>query len=195
MTIEEKLQHFYDTSVTEAGEQASRELAAHREHLENMLAEHKQARKQDAEEQIKAETENARREVNKALSAEQLALKRSWTAKQNELKDKLFVEVKNRLEQFMDTREYEEYLCTKIQEAADFAGTDEIFIYLSPEDASYQRSVVARTGFPVQVSDTPFMGGIKAAIPSKNILIDNSFLESFQNLRRQFNFDGGMNHE
>ena len=41
------------------------------------------------------------------------------------------------------------------------------------------------------------MGGIKAMIPSKNILIDHSFLEVFQSLRKDFNFDfdGGPKHE
>ena len=62
-----------------------------------MFEKHKESRKMDAEAQIKAETENATREVNKALSAEQLTLRRDWTAKQTELKNELFVEVKNHL--------------------------------------------------------------------------------------------------
>ena len=53
--------------------------------------------KENAQVQIKAETANARREINKALSAEQLTIKRDWTKKQNELKEKLFAEVKIQL--------------------------------------------------------------------------------------------------
>ena len=195
MTIEEKLQHFHDTTVEEARNQAYRELEIHRKNLDKMLAEHKKTRTQDAQAEIKAETANAEREVNKALSAQQLNLKRNWNARQNELKDKLFVEVKDRLEDFMNTSEYENYLCKKVREAVEFAGDDEIFIYLSPEDASYQHSLVARTGFPVRVSDEPFMGGIKATIPGKNILIDNSFMEAYQSLKKEFKFDGGLRHE
>ena len=41
MTIEEKLQHFYDTSVTEAQEQAQKELDAHKKSLDEMLEKHK----------------------------------------------------------------------------------------------------------------------------------------------------------
>ena len=93
MTIEEKLQHFYDTSVAEAQTEAENTLEAHKKSLEEMLEKHKESRKMDAEAQIKAETENATREVNKALSAEQLTLRRDWTAKQNELRNELFVEV------------------------------------------------------------------------------------------------------
>ena len=117
MTIEEKLQHFYDTSVAEAQTEAENTLEAHKKSLEEMLEKHKESRKMDAEAQIKAETENATREVNKALSAEQLTLRRDWTAKQTELKNELFVEVKERLTQFMSTTEYEDYLERKIGRA------------------------------------------------------------------------------
>ena len=140
MTIEEKLQHFYDTSVAEAQTEAENTLEAHKKSLEEMLEKHKESRKMDAEAQIKAETENATREVNKALSAEQLTLRRDWTAKQNELRNELFVEVKNHLEDFMESPEYQDYLCTRIQKAREFAGNDayiprsnydkdEVFVY------------------------------------------------------------------
>ena len=42
MTIEEKLQHFYDTSVTEAQEQPQKELDAHKKSLDEMLEKHKE---------------------------------------------------------------------------------------------------------------------------------------------------------
>ena len=154
MTIEEKLQHFYDTSVAEAQTEAENTLEAHKKSLEEMLEKHKESRKMDAEAQIKAETENATREVNKALSAEQLTLRRDWTAKQNELRNEL-----------------------------------------SPEDTALQRSIVAKTGFTVEISKEPFMGGIKATIPAKNILIDNSFLSAYEKLKKEFKFDGGLSHE
>ncbi len=37
MTIEEKLQHFYDTSVAEAQEEAENTLEAHKKSLEEMF--------------------------------------------------------------------------------------------------------------------------------------------------------------
>lgn len=191
MTIEEKLQHFYDVSVEEASGSASQALEEHKKYLAKMFSDHKQTRQQDAQAQIKAETENAKREVNKALSAQQLKLKRNLTARENELKDELFVEVKERLTQFMSTTEYEDYLVRKIKEAVDFAKDDELFIFLSPEDEGLKHTMMARTGFPVQISKEPFIGGIRATIPSKNILIDNSFMESLHTLRKEFSFDGG----
>ena len=186
MTIEEKLQHFYDTSVAEAQTEAENTLEAHKKSLEEMLEKHKESRKMDAEAQIKAETENATREVNKALSAEQLTLRRDWTAKQNELRNELFVEVKNHLERLHGRALRIRIICaSRIQKAREFAGNDEIFIYLSAEDTALQRSIVAKTGFTVEISDEPFMGGIKATIPAKNILIDNSFLSAYENAEKR----------
>lgn len=75
-----------------------------------MTEERKALSEENAQAQIKAETANARREVNKALSAEQLTIKRDWTKKQNDLKEKIFSEVKELLKSFTKTSEYEDYL-------------------------------------------------------------------------------------
>lgn len=144
-----------------------------------MLSEHKRSRRQSAEAEVKAEAENARREVNKALSAQQLMIKRNWTKKQNELKDKLFAEVQNLLEDFVKTPEYDSYLCRKIKDAQDFAGEDELHIYLTPSDSSRLESISQKTGAALRLADEEFIGGIRAIIPGKNILIDNSFREAF----------------
>ncbi len=91
----------------------------------------------------------------------------------------------------MASPEYQDYLCQKIQKAREFAGNDEIFIYLSPEDTALQRSIVAKTGFAVEISNEPFMGGIKATIPAKNILIDNSFMGAYETLKKNLNLTEG----
>ena len=191
MTIEDKLQHFYELSVGEADASAQAIVQKHKDHLTETLGQHKKDREQDAGNQIRAESENAKREVNKALSAEHLTLKRQVSARENELKDRLFVEVKNLLTAFMSTGKYEEYLERKIREAVSFAQEDELFIYLTPEDESLQHALAARTGFPVQIAKEPFVGGIRAEIPSKNILIDSSFAGALHTMRKEFNFDGG----
>ena len=195
MTIEEKLQHFYDSSIEEAYQEASQMIEEHKKNLDAMLSEHKKSRRQSAEAEVKAEAENARREVNKALSAQQLMIKRNWTKKQNELKDKLFAEVQNLLEDFVKTPEYDSYLCRKIKDAQDFAGEDELHIYLTPSDSSRLESISQKTGAELRLADEEFIGGIRAIIPGKNILIDNSFREAFLACKKNLKFDGGPRYE
>ena len=83
MTIDEKLQHFYEVSLDEAREDAAKAIQDHKAYLEQVLEEHKQSRTQTAEAEVKAEAEHVRREVNKALSAEQITLKRDWSLRMN----------------------------------------------------------------------------------------------------------------
>ena len=174
MTIDEKLQHFYEVSLEEAREDAAQAIQEHKKLLSEKLEEHRQLSRQNAEAEVKAETEHVRREVNKALSAEQITLRRDLSRKQEELKETLFAEVKTKVQQFITTAEYDEYLCRRINEAVKFAGDDEIQIYLSKEDEPRLKSLTVKTGFPLKISDESFIGGIKAIIPEKNILIDNS---------------------
>lgn len=195
MTVEEKLQNFYDVAVEEAKKEADQKLSRHQEQLQKQLEHHKQQKLLQAKQDIKAEIDNAKREVNKALSAEQLTIKRDWNKKQSELKDKLFVEVKNMLETFMNSSQYDNYLRDKILEAKKIAGDEDIHIYVTMADESRIHNLTASTGLPIEVSEEPFLGGIKAIIPDKNMLIDYSFLDSFINQRKEFNFSGGMKHE
>ena len=195
MTIDEKLSHFYDVTIEDAQAKAAGILEEHRKALAQMTEKHKADSQENAQVQIKAETANASREINKALSAEQLTIKRDWTKKQNELKEKLFAEVKTQLENFRNTPDYPAYLENKIKEALDFAEQDKINIYLSPEDSALLPDLVERTKAFITVSAEDFLGGIKATIPHKNILIDHSFAGNFQAVYKEFKFDGGPKHE
>ena len=195
MTIDEKLSHFYDITVEDARTKAAAILEEHKKALEKMTAERKALSEENAQAQIKAETANARREVNKALSAEQLTIKRDWTKKQNELKEKLFSEVKELLDSFTKTPEYETYLTGKIKKALAFAEDDEISVYLSPEDSALAEKLQQTTGVTIQIAKDSFLGGIRATIPQKNILIDHSFAGNFEAAYKEFKFDGGPEHE
>ena len=195
MTIDEKLSHFYDVTIEDAQAKAAGILEEHRKALAQMTEKHKADSQENAQVQIKAETANARREINKALSAEQLTIKRDWTKKQNELKEKLFAEVKTQMENFRNTPDYPAYLESKIKEALDFAEQDKINIYISPEDSALLPDLVERTKAFITVSAEDFLGGIKATIPHKNILIDHSFAGNFQAVYKDFKFDGGPKHE
>lgn len=195
MTTEEKLQHFYDVSMESAKEEAQKALEEYRKALDDMFEEHKEEKERSAKQRLKLETENAKREINKALSAEQLHIKRKLSKKQQELREKIFVDLQAKLEIFRKSSDYPQWLEKKIKEAQKIAGTDEIQIYLSKIDENLKESIEAETGLSIQLSDEPFMGGMRAVIPAKNILIDQTFLTMFESEKEEFNFDGGLLNE
>lgn len=195
MTTEEKLQHFYDVSMESAREEAQKALEEYRRALDDMFEEHKKEKEKSAELRLKLETENAKREINKALSAEQLHIKRKLSKKQQELREKIFIDLQAKLEIFRKSSDYPKWLEEKIKEAQNIADSDEIQIYLSKIDENLKESIEAETGISIQLSEEPFMGGMRAAIPAKNILIDQTFLTMFESEKEEFNFDGGLLNE
>lgn len=192
MTTEEKLKHFYAVSMDSAREEARKALSEYRENLEKEFQEHKALKQEAAQHQFKIESENAARQINKALSAEHLHIKREISKKQQELREKLFGEVREMLEAFTRTEAYIQWNADQIREALKIAGTDQVQIYLTPSDGPLLERLSKETGAALLISDTPFLGGIRAVIPGKNILIDNTLLTLYEAEKENFNFDGGL---
>ena len=175
-----------------AREEARKALSEYRENLEKEFQEHKALKQEAAQHQFKIESENAARQINKALSAEHLHIKREISKKQQELREKLFGEVREMLEAFTRTEAYVQWNADQIREALKIAGTDQVQIYLTPSDEPLLERLSKETGAALLISDTPFLGGIRAVIPGKNILIDNTLLTLFEAEKENFNFDGGL---
>ena len=140
---------------------------------------------------IKSETLRARRQVNQAAAKAETELKRALGQTQNELKVRLFDEVKELLSDFTKTDEYLDYLCSKIREAARFADGEEMTIYISPSDKEKQTELEKRTGMTITISEYDFMGGMRAVIRGRNILIDHSFQAAVDYEYHQFSFAAG----
>lgn len=195
MTTEEKLKHFSEVSMETAREEAQRAITEYKAVLEDEMEQHKKEKQAASENQFRIEAENAAREINKALSAEQLHIKRKLSRKQQELREILFSEIQEQLRAFTKTEGYADWLEAKVKKALVIAGEDEIQISLSPEDADLISEIEKRTGMRPLLAEDSFLGGIRAVIPQKNILIDDTLLTSFQNEKENFNYDGGLRHE
>ena len=195
MTTEEKLQHFYEVSMDTAREDDTKVLNEYKTALETEMERHKQEKQAASENQFKIATDNAAREINKALSAEHLHIKRKLSKKQQHLKESIFAEVEDLLEDFSKKPEYIDWLEDKIKQSLEIAENDSVQIYLTAKDSAKAEELKKRTGITPLISETNFLGGIRAVIPEKNILIDNTFLTAFENEKERFNFDGGFTHE
>ena len=94
MTTEEKLKHFQEICMTDAREKSARMLDDCVRALDAAFEEHKAEAERRAAMQEEAQKEKLEREKNKKLSIGQLDLKREISRRQEELKDKLFGEVR-----------------------------------------------------------------------------------------------------
>ena len=138
--------------------------------------------------QIAAEKERIARETNKNLSLGQIEIRRSYSRKDEELRGKVFSELRDRLARFMETPKYDALLEAQIKKEKAFAGSSEIHIYIDPSDKEKQNLLSLRTDCDIRVSQYPFLGGTRAVIASKNILIDNSFETKLREAEQDFQF-------
>lgn len=191
MTTEEKLKHFQDICITDARERSGKMLDDYMNALEASYEEHVADARRRARMQVEAETEKLEREINKRLSIAQLDLKREVSRKQEGLKEKLFVELRDRLANFMETQEYQQLLEQQVKAAKDFAGDEELIIYMDPSDADKARRIAMHHNAVIKISEYSFNGGTRAVVPEKHILIDNSFETKLQEARHDFKFDLG----
>ena len=99
------------------------------------------------------------------------------------------------LKAFLSGPEYADWLEDKVKRALKNAEGDQVEIYLSSGDEALAEELEKRTGIRPQISQDSFLGGIRAVIPEKNILIDYTLLTALESEKENFNFDGGLKHE
>ncbi len=191
MTTEEKLQHFTTYTMESARRNCDNSIREYTEALEKIFKEHQEAKRRQEDLEIKTETERLIRENNKRFSEAQMMIKGTLSQRQRELKDKLFVEVKDMLARFFETPEYHRQLVKELKEAVAFARGEEVILYVDPSDAERVMSLEVEVGAPVTVSSYSFTGGSRAVIPGRNILIDNSFETKLAEAKEDFQLKGG----
>ncbi|MCI7812984.1 MAG: V-type ATP synthase subunit E [Lachnospiraceae bacterium] len=195
MTTEEKLKHFEESSISKAKSLASDMIRDHQKALDQIFCEHKKEKDRQIALQIQTETESLRRANNMTLSREQLKMKRICTQKNEELKEQIFSEVLEKLKNYRKTEDYTSLLQQQIDKIHEVAGNQEVKIYFDPEDAPLVESLHAEGHSSFLIADDTFLGGTKAMIPSRHILIDHSFQTKLEEAKKDFTFHGGMTHE
>lgn len=191
MTLEEKIVHLQTTSMEEARAEGNAIIDTYREALEKVLEDHKAEALRQSETRIKAETVSAKQQLNQAMAKSQLELKRRQGKIQQELKDRIFAEAMELVQEFMKTESYEDYLVKCIRKAIVFAAGDSMVIYINPSDELRRSDLEDASNARLTISAEEFIGGIRAVIRDRNILIDNSFKTALRNEYDKFIFLGG----
>ena len=72
---------------------------------------------------------------------------------------------------------YEAFLLAQIGKAKEFAQGEDLTVFISPSDQERQAVLEEKSGCRVEIAEDEFSGGMRAVIPAKNVLIDESFAE------------------
>ena len=193
MTNEEKITHIRTAAMEEARAEANAIIKQHEDALRSVFEQHWIEARRQSETRVRAESVTAKQQLNMAMSKAQLELKREMGKIQTELKTELFEEVQLKLLAFMRTEEYKEVLIRYIEKAAQFASG--MAIYINPSDADKKTYLEERTGMTLTISKVDFIGGVRAVVPEKNVLVDYAFKGALENEYQKFRFRGGVKGE
>lgn len=186
MTLDEKLEQFYKSAVDSATSQNLQIIEEYKQSLQKIYNDHKEDITRKAEVSYHVALENLNREKNRSLSAETIKIRRIINEKSAELTEMIFQEVTEKINAYMKTPDYFELLKNQIIDSYNFARGEEVTIYINPSDETLKAALESQTGVTLTVSETDFMGGIRAVIHKQNILIDNSFLTKLSESKSTF---------
>ena len=181
--------------MEEARAEANAIIKQHEDALRSVFEQHQIEARRQSETRVRAESVTAKQQLNMAMSKAQLELKREMGKIQTELKTELFEEVQLKLLAFMRTEEYREVLIRYIEKAAQFASGMAMTIYINPSDADKKTYLEERTGMTLTISKVDFIGGVRAVVPEKNVLVDYAFKGALENEYQKFRFRGGVKGE
>lgn len=188
MELTEKLNIFYTSVIEVAGKRSSDEIEEFQAAMDKQLEDFRKRKQEEETFRYQVEEEKQKRQVNRQVSEAAILGKRKLNQAQQAKKETLFGCVEEKLLEFKKTRAYDEYLRSGIRMAKQFARDEEITIYLNPTDAEKKEQLMQETGCALTVSDTDFGGGIRAVVPGKNVLIDESFQTKLQKEREAYTF-------
>lgn len=188
MEINEKLDIFYRAAIDAANEQSVAMLDKYRTRYEANIAAYRQEKQKEQQTRERIAQERVRKKVNRALSEETVLLKKEYHKVQEAKKEELFALVEQKIADYRSTEAYGALLEQKIAKAIRFANGEELRVYIDPADAQLQQELEKKCGCTILVSAYPFGGGIRAVIPAKNVLIDESFDSKLAAEREQFSF-------
>lgn len=175
-----------DLSIQTANRQAADTLDKYKAGLDEIFENHKSASYSAAKETINHKKTMIKRNVKKNCSDKEAELKKQITLKNNLYKQQIFEEAETLLEDFKKSSEYFDYLCRLIKHAVTFADKEEIKIYIDPEDSNLKDRLESTTHSCILLNEFSFNGGIRAVIPSRNILIDETFESRLSELKENY---------
>ena len=172
MTIEEKMEHFKNVSLDNASAKSNDILTAYKQSLDEQFEKHKETALLESKSVESAKLNAVRLEVKRELSKVQAEVRRTVTLHQNKLKSQIFSAVVEKLNAYKKTEEYKKELISQINKiSSDFNDTTVEF-YIDSSDESLLSDLQSAD---IKISTVPFIGGCKAIISDKNMLVDNSF--------------------
>ena len=179
MNLDDKLKQFLDVTSGDARAKSANEVSEYKEKMAKSFEEYKKTAEEKASSQHEVTVATALRENSTKVTKHIADKRKELQDRQAELKSELIGQVRDMLIDFKKTDEYSAYLIECVKKAGNIAGDSQFTVFIDKSDEAYLETVRAfakeNTKAEVYISEELFVGGIRADIPVRNIILDESF--------------------
>ncbi|MBE5934719.1 MAG: hypothetical protein E7262_02860 [Lachnospiraceae bacterium] len=188
MTIEEKLENFKASALKDAKMQSSVIIKNSEDNIRTKLEEYELRAKEDYENKVRLESSMIISKNNQDITKESLIIKQKVEKRRLELINNLFKDLEKKLKEFKKSSEYEDLLIAQIEQVKSYAKEADFIIYIDKTDRDLMDKIANASGAKVEINKNNIIGGIKAVIEEKNILLDYSFADKLHEEKLNFSF-------
>lgn len=188
----QKLEKFKQAVFDEAVSKADEIIKETEARCEEILAEAKaEAEMIVSESRAKAEKEH-REAAQRAESAGRLDSRRSILTAREEIIDRVFEGVRQKLTEFRNTSDYKAMLVKRVNECAESCPDKKGEVRLAAADMKYADSLTCGGRFEVTESAGILLGGVIVVFPEENLALDCTFDNEYRKQRSGFAGKAGL---
>ena len=194
-SIEEKLEHFEKTVITQAMREKDTLEEAFENKMEAALSQAETVYKKESRALYRKNIEDTQKEARLIVSTAKNQGQTALAQKRNAIIDQVFEKLEVKLKEYVRSPEYEAFFRKQLVQAMEsgrYEGT--VTVILSKEDAESRSDSANRMAIrylpgisvKVEISAEDMIGGCKMRIPSSGRIVDNSIRAMMDTEREQF---------
>lgn len=194
-SIEEKLEYFEKTVITQAVQEKDTLEAAFENKMKAALSQAEAVYKRESKAVYRKAVEDTQKEARLIVSTAKNRGQTALAQKRNDIIDSVFGKLEEKLKDYVKSSEYEQFFERKLVQAMESGRYDgTVTVILSKEDAETRSGSVNSLAIrylpgvsvKVEISTEDMIGGCKMRIPSSGRIIDNSIRAMMDAEREQF---------
>ncbi|MCY3036109.1 MULTISPECIES: hypothetical protein [Aerococcus] len=186
MKLEEKMAYFKDQVTQQSQAEIDQQINQYRQTLEDDYQKFQEQTDETFAHRLVNEKEALRKENNKAISQIQINQQRELFLTEENMKLTLFQTFTKQIESYQKSEAYIEQLKKMLKNIQAYAGREKYDLYIDENDSHLRSQLESYASHPIIISDRPFMGGIRAVLRERQILVDYSFLTFLDRLKENF---------
>ena len=188
----QKLEKFKQAVFDEAAEKADEMIKETEAYCAETIANAKE-QAEDIISESKAAADKAHREASqRTASAGRLGMRRNVLAAREKVISRVFSNVREKLEAFRQTADYEKLLVKRVDECAKAFPDKKGEVRLAAADMKYADKLTCGGRFTVCESENILLGGVMVVFPEDNLALDCTFDNEFGRQKSGFAGKAGL---